>query len=966
MKRLLILILISSLIFADPTRIYVTNNSGDYGIPGSLGDALLNSVDGCIIDCSPISGQTIDLSKPMPAIGRSHTTPAIGSLTLLGSGVTIDGGGFSIAQGSDISITNFIIKNGTSRGGHGGPGNAGGGGGTGGGGALYVHSGTTVSISAISFSGNQAIGGDGGYGVHGVGGGGGGGGGFGGGSAGSAAQVLYASSGASGGGGGNNGGAIGGVATNGGAGSPNTFTNFAGAGGGARNASHSGNGGTDASIPATSGGLGGSGAGGGGGGSGGGGQNGNGGGGGGAGIGLNYGAGGGGGGPLNGGNGLGASGGGGAYFSGGHGGAGGVYGGGGGGSVLGSGGNGGFGAGGGAGGTAGGTSTLGGSGGVNPNGSSESAGGGGGSGLGGAIYIQDGAVLIIQDGVHFSGNSTLAGSGGTATHPGTNGSSLGQDIFMQSGGILNFLIDGSLTLDHPIEGGGPTISDYGLIKSGTGTVYLNGANTYLGNTQIQLGNLNLNGSIEGNVTVESGGVFSGNASSGDVTFNPGSSYQVQIDPSTATLLDVTGSTTLIGSVTLAVVQDTGTYSRNQQYHILETTTGISGSFSTISSESPFYMFQLTEMGNDLYLSFQSAIPTQNLSGNRLHLANYLNANDDGSIISLLSSDSQLDNISPARNAFPAYITAQTFFSLGHAISAHLDPFKTTQEDFSALLTASNKMMPPLKRSSWEVWISTLGEFAHQSASSQNPSFNFFTAAALAGLDYRFTLRDIIGAAIGYAYNHFYDAHNFGHGRIQSYFTSLYGNAFLGNFYLAPTLWGIFNQTDNTRHVLGANARANIFAWQLVPRLELGYLLKWDITPFASADWAIVWQRGYTEHGAAPLNAKQTAQTSSLLRLEGGLKFCQRHETSWGAYHLREKVAYAFEQPFGHVQAAFVGTPGSFTVVAVNQILNLAVLDLDLFLLFGKTKPISLDIDFEAEVGSRYWSNQLTLTLGKNF
>ena len=65
----------------------------------------------------------------------------------------------------------------------------GGGGGTGGGGALYIHSGTTMTISAISLNSNQAIGGNGGAGNS-SGGSGAGGGGYGGGAGGFALQQV--------------------------------------------------------------------------------------------------------------------------------------------------------------------------------------------------------------------------------------------------------------------------------------------------------------------------------------------------------------------------------------------------------------------------------------------------------------------------------------------------------------------------------------------------------------------------------------------------------------------------------------------------------------------------------------------------------------------------------------------------------------------------------------------------------
>ncbi len=179
--------------------IQVTNTDGGSYLPGSLGLAIQQAQDGDIVDCSPIAGQTISVSG-------ERLSPIVSSCTILGSGVIIDGGSeypvFSSAQGS-ASITDFIIQNGLSQGGAGGLGQTGGGGGTGGGGALYIHSGTTLTISAISLNTNQAIGGAGGAGN--TGGSGGGGGGFGGGRGGVSTHTG-STAGAGGGGGGNNGG----------------------------------------------------------------------------------------------------------------------------------------------------------------------------------------------------------------------------------------------------------------------------------------------------------------------------------------------------------------------------------------------------------------------------------------------------------------------------------------------------------------------------------------------------------------------------------------------------------------------------------------------------------------------------------------------------------------------------------------------------------------------------------------
>ena len=145
-------LLLSKPLLAD--TILVTNTNGNYGGigDGSLSAALQQAQAGDIIDCSPIAGQTINLSARLPALGPSFT--------ILGSGVTIDGGGtvpvFSLAQGA-ATISDFIIQNGLSEGGAGGPGKTGGGGGTGGGGAIYVNAGTTMTISTLSFSRTKLV-----------------------------------------------------------------------------------------------------------------------------------------------------------------------------------------------------------------------------------------------------------------------------------------------------------------------------------------------------------------------------------------------------------------------------------------------------------------------------------------------------------------------------------------------------------------------------------------------------------------------------------------------------------------------------------------------------------------------------------------------------------------------------------------------------------------------------------------
>lgn len=478
--------------FALGVDVTTTADNGSNSSPtaGSLRAAILqvNTVGSGAqtINCTPIAGGTIHLAAPLPAIALSAAGETVNIVTA-GSAVTVDGGGnksiFSIAQG-DVTLSNFNLQNGLSKGGNGGDGLVAGGGGAGGGGGLYVHHTGSVSLSNVVFTNNTAQGGNGGL-YNAAGGSGGGGGGYGGGNGGSSTTDALRT----GGGGGGNAGGGSGSSADAVAGSDGTGLGGAGGGFGGGTASNGGNAagvsgsfaGGAAGGGAVAGGGAGSGANGAAGASGGTGGNGFGN------TSTGYGGGGGGGGqaavlPA----GTGAGGG------GGNGGPGGLDGGGGGGYAApgptGTGGEGGFGAGGGAGGGTNSFSLFGGGlGGTVGN----AGGGGGGAGMGGAVFVQDGGSLTLTDTVSFNGNSLISGTGGGGDA--APGKIYGPDIFIRSGGTLNFNIQNSFVMnsnvasDQGIGGGvGGAIG-----KMGPGVLTLGGNNTFSGEMNLSQGSLRI-------------------------------------------------------------------------------------------------------------------------------------------------------------------------------------------------------------------------------------------------------------------------------------------------------------------------------------------------------------------------------------------------------------------------------------------------------------------------------------------
>ena len=527
----------------------------------------------------------------------------------------------------------------------------------------------------------------------------------------------------------------------------------------------------------------------------------------------------------------------------------------------------------------------------------------------------------------------------------------------------------------------------GLLNVLEGTTYANGLSSY--DMTIHSGALLRGAGINtGTITIGSGGTIAPGNSVGTITvgtlvLTSGSTTLIEMDATAASMIDVTGSATIAGA--LQVAPKIAAYPHQGSFLIVSVGS-MSGSFSSVSS-SPGFTYGLTYLTDEIYLDYTLAIPTEELKGNARKVASYLNENAPPSIgfteLAVLSGDTlkeALNSTSPARNGFGTYIVAQTAFSLSNVLSTHLDSSrflgKETSEDTLTADSSDTIMVKKQKeKDKFSTWVTGFGEFAHQAAMDQNPSFNFISEAVLAGFDYHIGDKDLMGVSLGYAHTRYNENDHAGHGNINYYFASIYSNRFMGDFYLSPAVWGMFNKTENTRNIsfpgYSDKAEANIFAWQLIPHLEAGYDIacSWgDVVPFTSADLAISWQRGYSEHGASPFNAKQKRKNSSMVRSETGFKFSENWDYNWGTFSLREKASYVFEKPYGTgtVNTSFVGAPSSFTVSSVNRNLNLGAVGIDFAFAVGKRKPVKIELGYAGEFGVNYWSSDIMLTVNKDF
>ncbi|MGO4174140.1 autotransporter-associated beta strand repeat-containing protein [Bosea sp. TAF32] len=159
------------------------------------------------------------------------------------------------------------------------------------------------------------------------------------------------------------------------------------------------------------------------------------------------------------------------------------------------------------------------------------------------------------------------------------------------------------TVSGAISGGGA------LVKTGTGTLTLSGANTYTGGTTVNAGKLVVNGSIASAVTVNGGslggsgtvgGIAVGNGATvapgnsigtltvnGNVSFGAGSTYQVEVNAAgLGDRINASGMATLSGAA-VQVLAATGHYAASTNYTILTATGGVSGQFASVTSNLAF-------------------------------------------------------------------------------------------------------------------------------------------------------------------------------------------------------------------------------------------------------------------------------------------------------------------------------------------------------------------------------------------
>lgn len=226
----------------------------------------------------------------------------------------------------------------------------------------------------------------------------------------------------------------------------------------------------------------------------------------------------------------------------------------------------------------------------------------------GGVNTYTGGTNIHGGTLTFSGAGTLGDAGGTTRVLGGTldlaGTAQTQAALLLAGGTVR---NGSL--NAPITSTGGVIDSIGgsaRVTTTAGTTLMTGTNPYTGPTSVNGGTLRVDGTITGTssvdvnsggtlagigtidpltVAINNGGTFApGNGTPGTFTtivgnlaFQSGALYRVQVDPSTASFAKVSGAATLAGA-TVGANFAPGSYVA-RRYTILDAAGGVSGTFA---------------------------------------------------------------------------------------------------------------------------------------------------------------------------------------------------------------------------------------------------------------------------------------------------------------------------------------------------------------------------------------------------
>lgn len=553
---------------------------------------------------------------------------------------------------------------------------------------------------------------------------------------------------------------------------------------------------------------------------------------------------------------------------------------------------------------------------------------------------------------------------------GTSGSIVGD---VTNNATLAFNRSDATSFGGAISGGGD------LIKRGAGNLSLTGVSSYTGATTVEAGTLGVNGSIASSslTTVNAGAALGGNGTvgttlinggalapgnsigtlnvSGNLTFTAASSYMVELSPSSADRVNVSGTATLGGATVNASFAGGGYVER--QYTLVNATGGVVGTFGTlVNTNLPSgFRSNLGYDSNNAYLNLvldytpgPSPDINSGLNRNQTEVANALSGYfaRTGSIPIVFGALNP-SGLSAVSGETATGAQQSTFSAMTQFLGVLTDPSSNgrgardaapgplgfadrtprgSASDAYAMITksAAEQFVPH-----WNVWGAGFGgsQTTDGNASLGSATATSRLAGIAAGADYWLSPQTVAGFAMAGGATQFGLAGSLGSGtsdliQVGGFIRHSFGASYL----TAAAAYGWQDiTTERTVAIGGLNQlRANFNANAYSARVEAGH--RWiapviggvGLSPYAAAQVTAFDLPAYAEQavgGTGVFALGYAAKTVTATRSELGLRTDKSFALDGALLTLRGRAAWAHDFDVDRsVAATFQALPGaSFAV-----------------------------------------------------
>jgi uncharacterized protein with beta-barrel porin domain len=558
---------------------------------------------------------------------------------------------------------------------------------------------------------------------------------------------------------------------------------------------------------------------------------------------------------------------------------------------------------------------------------------------GGSSVFNAGSISGATAAIRFAGTgNTLTLAPGSAITGNVLGT--GSDTFQLGG-------SGTASFDVSQIGAAAQYRGFGTFnKIDASTWTLTGTNSAALPWTINAGTLSVNGTMAnstmtvnaggtlagtgtvGNTSINSGGIFapgSGVAGTsmtvaGNLAFQSGALYLVQVNPATASMANVTGTAALAGSVQAAFAP--GSYVV-RSYDILHAAGGLGGTtFSGVSGNVPAgFSESLSYTSTDVFLNLTAALGAGAgpLNQNQQNVANAINNffNNGGTLppnfLALFGlTGGNLANALTLLSGETATGAQQGAFQLGNQfLNVMLDPFVDGRAGIGGaggpafgfaperpdipddIALAYSKMMkaplykaPPLVyEPRWTVWGAAYGGYNKTSGDPLVTGSHDLTARAggvAAGLDYRLAPETFVGFALAGGGTNWALAQGLGGGKSDAFQAGAYAATRAGPAYVAASLAFANHWMSTDRFAaFGDHLTASFNAQSIGGRVESGWR-------FASAFGA------FTPYAALQAQSFRTPTYSEVDVTAGGFGLTYNNRT---ATDTRSELGARFDKQF---------------------------------------------------------------------